>query len=83
MQSLGYNNLIKNKDGETIQFKELALTCFAEFSKHNFHDSAIGFLIDSALVVECDGIIALNSNDNTTSAEAARSAAFVLRLPHV
>ena len=69
--SLGYNNLIKIKDGETFQFKELALTCFAEFSKHNFHESAIGFLIDSALVVECDGIIALNSNDNTLSAEAA------------
>lgn len=69
--SLGYQNLIKIKDGETIVFKEFKLTMFAPFAKHNFHDSVIGNLIDSAILVSCDGVAALNANDNTPTVESA------------
>lgn len=69
--SLGYQNLIKIKDGETVVFKEFKLTMFAPFAKHNFHDSVIGNLIDSAILVSCDGVSALNANDNTPTVESA------------
>ena len=71
LESLGFKNLIKIKDGQTQQYKEFALTMFAPFAKHNFHDAKIGNLIDSALLIECNGISALNANDNTPSVEAA------------
>jgi len=72
LESLGFKNLVKIKDGETIRYNELSLTMFSPFAKHNFHDSKVGNLIDSALLVECDGISALNANDNTLTIEAAK-----------
>ncbi len=70
LDQLGYKNLISIKDGETKTFREFELTMFAPFTKHNFHDATIGNLIDSALVVNCDGIVAFNANDNTPTVEA-------------
>lgn len=70
--SLGYTNLIKIKDHETVAFKEFELTMFAPFTKHNFHEATVGNLIDSALLISCDGVRALNANDNTLSIEAAK-----------
>jgi UDP-MurNAc hydroxylase len=72
LSALGYTNLIKVKDGETIPFEEFKITMFAPFAKHNFHEAAIGNLIDSAMLIECDGISALNTNDNTPTVESAR-----------
>ena len=71
LESLGFKNLIKIKDGQTKKYKEFSLTMFAPFAKHNFHDAKIGNLIDSALLIECNGISALNANDNTPTVEAA------------
>lgn len=70
---LGYKNLIKIKDGETISYKEFQLTMFSPFAKHNFHDAFVGNLIDSALLISCDGVSALNANDNTLSIESANT----------
>jgi UDP-MurNAc hydroxylase len=71
LTSLGFTNLIKIKNEETVSFKEFELTMFAPFAKHNFHEATVGNLIDSALLVNCDGVSAFNANDNTLSIEAA------------
>ncbi len=71
LTALGYTNLIKIKNEETIDYKEFKLTMFSPFSKHNFHDSTVGNLIDSALLVSCDGVTAINANDNTPTIESA------------
>jgi|688.fasta_scaffold296116_1 UDP-MurNAc hydroxylase len=67
---LGYNDLILIEDGETVPFKEFAITLFAPFTKHNFHEAEVGNLIDSAMIVDCNGVKALNANDNTPTPEA-------------
>lgn len=69
--SLGYENLIKIKNEETINFKEFSLTMFAPFAKHNFHDAIVGNLIDSAMLIACDDVSAFNANDNTPTVESA------------
>lgn len=71
LESLGYRNLIKIRDNETIIYREFKLTMFAPFAKHNFHEATVGNLIDSALLISCEGISALNANDNTPTAESA------------
>jgi len=74
LKKAGYNNIFTIKDKETISFKEFHITLFAPFTKHNFHeaDTEIGNLIDSALVIENEDIIALNANDNTPTVEACK-----------
>ena len=67
---LGYNNLVLIKDGETVPFKEFSITLFAPFTRHNFHEAEIGNLIDSAMVIECNGVKAFNANDNTPTPES-------------
>ena len=71
LTSLGYTNLIKIKNEETIDYKEFKLTMFSPFAKHNFHEAKVGNLIDSALLISCEGVSALNANDNTPTIEAA------------
>ncbi len=71
LASIGYTNLIKIKNEQTIQYKEFNLTMFAPFAKHNFHDAVVGNLIDSALLISCDGVSAFNANDNTPTIESA------------
>ena len=72
LESIGFNNLIKIKNGETGSFLEFEITLYAPFSKHNFHDSTLGNLIDCAMVIDCDGVKALNANDNTPDVEACK-----------
>lgn len=69
LMELGYQNLILIKDGETVSYKEFEITLFAPFTKHNFHEAQIGNLIDSAMLISCNGIKALNANDNTPTPE--------------
>jgi len=70
---LGYNNLVLVKDGETVSYKEFTITMFAPFTRNNFHEAEIGNLIDSAMVIECDGVKAFNANDNTPTPETCTS----------
>ncbi len=72
LEVLGYKNLIKIKDGQTVKFNEFHLTMFAPFAKHNFHNAAVGNLLDSALLLECGGYTALNANDNTLTIDIAK-----------
>ena len=51
LTALGYTNLIKIKNEETINFREFELTMFAPFAKDVFHDAIVGNLIDSALLI--------------------------------
>jgi len=71
LNDLGFMNILKIKNRETKSFKEFQLTMFAPFAKHNFHFASVGNLLDSALLISCDGVSALNSNDNTLSIESA------------
>ncbi len=71
LETLGFTKLIKIKNGETIDFFEFRLTMFAPFAKHNFHEAKIGNLIDSALLIDCDGVKAFNANDNTPTVETS------------
>lgn len=70
LDAMGYTNVVEAPDGETVEFNEFHLTLFKPFTTHNFHDAAVGNVIDSALVIECDGYSALNANDNTPTPEA-------------
>ena len=70
----GYKNLIKIKNKETIKFKDLELTLFAPFVKHNFFEdnSKIGNLIDSAIVFQSDNQSIFNANDNNPDNDTCR-----------
>lgn len=72
LERLGFRNLLRVRDGETVRFREFEFTLFAPFAKHNFHEADVGNLIDSAILVRSGTRSALNANDNTLSIEAAR-----------
>ena len=64
LSNAGFTNLILIKDKEKVTFKDYEITMFAEFSTHNFADSTIGTLIDSGIILESNGVVAFNPNDN-------------------
>jgi UDP-MurNAc hydroxylase len=66
---LGYNNLVLVQDGETVSFKEFTISMFAPFTRNNFHEAEVGNLIDSAMIIDCNGVKAFNANDNTPTPE--------------
>jgi UDP-MurNAc hydroxylase len=70
LQKLGYTNVQPQPSGETYCFQEFELTIFAPFTPHNFHPAEIGNVIDSALVITCEGISAFNANDNTPTPDS-------------
>lgn len=72
LTGLGFTNLIRVRDKETVRFREFELTMHAPFAKHTFHEATVGNLIDSALVLSCEGVSALNANDNVLTVDAAR-----------
>ncbi len=69
LQLMGYTNVDAVKSGESTRVGEITVTLYAPFVAHPFHDAEIGNLIDSAAVFECEGVTALNTNDNTPSLE--------------
>ena len=69
----GYTNVIEIESGISHRFKEAKLTIFSPFTSNVFHDSEIGNLIDSAIVIEDeDGTSAFNANDNTPTHESCK-----------
>ncbi|MBN9088883.1 MAG: MBL fold metallo-hydrolase [Reyranella sp.] len=64
LQAMGYTNLIAIKECETVKFNELEITLFAPFVKHAYEDAELGNLIDSAMLISCDGVSAFDANDN-------------------
>ena len=72
LAGMGFTNLIAIKDGETGAVGPFAVTVYAPYTTHVFHDSSLGNLIDSSALFECDGQSVLNFNDNTPDLESAR-----------
>ena len=71
LRKKGYKNILKIKDQETLKYKEFSITLFEPFVNNVFHESALGNLIDSAIVIEdLDGTKAFNANDNTPDKSA-------------
>lgn len=70
LRATGYQNLAVIPSGHTHSFREFNITLFAPFTKHPFHDAEVGNVIDSAMVIECEGVTALNANDNTPSVDS-------------
>jgi UDP-MurNAc hydroxylase len=70
LENLGYANVQPQPSGETFCFQEFEMTIFAPFTPHNFHPAEIGNVIDSALVISCEGISAFNANDNTPTPDS-------------
>lgn len=69
LKELGFVNIVEFEDGVSAPFNEFTITLFAPFARHNFHEAEVGNLIDSAMLIECDGVSALNANDNTPTPE--------------
>ena len=71
---MGYTNLVKIKNHETLPFKDFKLTLFAPFAGHNFFEenTKIGNLIDSGIVYEADNQKIFNANDNNPNPEACK-----------
>ena len=67
---MGYNNLIEIKNDETVKFNEFNLTAYKPFVKHQYEESILGDLIDSALVLNDNNITAINFNDNVPDVKA-------------
>jgi len=59
-------NIIRLKDRESIDFKELRLTMYLPFEAPRFDKDILETenIIDSAIAIENDGFIMLNTNDN-------------------
>ena len=66
----GYQKVIPLESGKPYHFKENIITIYSPFTSNVFHESNLGNLIDSAIVIEdIDGTSAFNANDNTPTIE--------------
>ena len=72
--AMGYTNLIKIKNYETLPFKDFKLSLFAPFAGNNYFEenTKIGNLIDSGIVYEADNQSIFNANDNNPNPESCR-----------
>ena len=72
--AMGYTNLIKIKNYETLPFKDFRLSTFAPFAGHNYFEenTKIGNMIDSGIVYEADNQSIFNANDNTPNPVSCR-----------
>ena len=72
--AMGYTNLIKIKNYETLSFKDFKLSLFAPFAGHNFFEenTKVGNLIDSGIVYEADNQSIFNANDNNPNPDSCR-----------
>lgn len=72
--AMGYTNLVKIKNYETLSFKDFKLSLFAPFAGNNYFEenTKIGNLIDSGIVYEADNQSIFNANDNTPNPDSCR-----------
>ena len=73
LAAAGYTNLIKIKNDETVDLFDFKITLYSPFVTNNFFEkeAVIGNLIDSAMVIESEGLVAFNANDNTPDEKAS------------
>lgn len=69
--ALGFTKLVAMKDGEKQDFGPFTVTMLGPFVGNLFHDSVIGNVIDSSIVVERGRFQVLNANDNPPTREEA------------
>lgn len=69
---IGFTNIIPIKDQESFDIGPFVITMYAPFTTHPFDKSELGNFIDSAIVVESNGKVVLNANDNTPTLSSAR-----------
>jgi len=74
LESMGYTNLIKVKNNETVEVEKFKVTLFSPFVTNNYFEkeSIVGNLIDSAIVIEADSMVAFNANDNNPDPKASK-----------
>ena len=74
LKKSGYTNLILLHDNESTNFKDFKITLFSPFVKHNFYgaQAVVGNVIDSAMIIENNGYLAFNTNDNTPDIETCK-----------
>ena len=71
LKKSGYENIVELDTGVPYEFQEINLTIFEPFVSNPFHESNLGNLIDSALIIkDIDGSTAFNANDNTPDLKA-------------
>jgi len=72
LTALGFTHLNKLKDKQTAIMGPMEVTLYAPFVSHPFDNSNLGNFIDSAMVVEAEGKVVLNANDNTPDKAAGK-----------
>jgi len=72
LRNQGFERLVAIPDQQTATLGPFRLTAYKPFATDVFHDSKIGNVIDSALVLEADGYSIFNGNDNNPTLEAAQ-----------
>lgn len=68
---MGFSNIKYIDINSYIDFKEFKIYGFGPFSSSIYHDSSFGNVIDSAIVLESNGYICFNANDNNPTEEWA------------
>ena len=69
----GFERLVTIPDQQTVTLGPFRLTAYKPFATDVFHESKIGNVIDSSLVLEVDGYAIFNGNDNNPTLEAAHA----------
>ncbi len=72
LEKMGFSNVIALVDSQWDILPGISLTMFAPFSKHPFHASDIGNVVDSALLIETNDGKVLNCNDNSLTVEKSK-----------
>lgn len=68
---IGFTNIIMVESKKSVTIGPMEVTAYEPFTTHPFDNSVLGNFIDSAIVVESNGKVILNANDNTPTKEAA------------
>lgn len=71
LSALGFKHITVMADRETKAFGPFEITMFGPFVKHPFHDSEIGNLVDSGIILKAGGKTVGNFNDNTLTPGSA------------
>ena len=72
LRNEGFGNLVTIPDRQTATLGPFRLTAYKPFATDVFHESKIGNVIDSSLVLEAATYSIFNGNDNNPTLEAAK-----------
>lgn len=72
LTELGFNNLMLMVAKEKASIGPFEITMYGPFCNHLFDESELGNFLDSSIVVESNGKVILNANDNNPDLSSAR-----------